>query len=208
MTHRHLLFLILISLSYTVSGETTLEKKVATEFEKIRFPEAGQPADAQNVAPEKVAPTTHAETATQTEPLAEEAHVIPLKYAVSLRELAQILARRLQDRDALNNESFDDEATQKKLLNTINTQIMALKAVLQREAPELYEQVIDDYNRPTRAVILKVVGTAVVIGGGAMALCSYNPITGKWEFPSIANAHENWRVAYEKVMALFASATT
>jgi len=137
-------------------------------------------------------PATHPTTAEQ--PAGATVHrtdLMSLATHVRLQELELIYRKRLQDRDALASERFEDEATRKALSNLIEQQINALETVLQKEAPDRYERVQDDYTAGRRRA-LWIGGSVVVLATAAgIAICSYDPDTGTWHTPTFAQGSTN-----------------
>jgi len=140
------------------------------------------------------APATALADTPLPQPAAATAHrtdLMSLATHVRLQELELIYRKRLQDRDALASERFEDEATRKALSNLIEQQISALETVLQKEAPERYERVQDDYTAGRRRA-LWIGGSVVVLATAAgIAICSYDPDTGTWHTPTFAQGSTN-----------------
>lgn len=127
-----------------------------------------------------------------------------LNHVISLKELAQIYAKRLHDRDAAQNSAlFDDKEIQSKIIAILDEKIKTLEIVLQKEAPELYNRVHYEHTKPQRIFIYRCLGVAAVTAGTLTALCAYNPTTNEWESPKIDNGFANVDKAIEYITRLF-----
>jgi len=135
----------------------------------------------------------------------ESEQVMQLKQAVSLKQLAEVLARRLEDRDNFYSENFDDESTRHAVLEIINAEIATLEVILKHDAPNLYNKTMDTYHKPTRLLIWRGLAITALVGGTLAAACSYNPVTKQWEQPNIGNAQANFDAAYNAITSLCSS---
>ena len=125
---------------------------------------------------------------------------------VSLQELGVIFRKALEDVDKLDSDMFEDQRLYAKVKALLARRKSTLEAVIKKEAPDLYAEIMYEYGAPRRKLIIALSIGGVALLGTGLALCSYNG-TG-WEKPKISNAKANLTHAWARVAEFIERAST